>query len=124
MARITDYKSTWEDGKDYADLLEAIKEIDPDKKLRKPDFRFALGQGRVYTSWNDFKNPRARKLMKRYLDDKKHLDGQLATLEKMRRQYRDGDTSLKTAILNMEAEIDNARSELKKSANDVIAAEN
>lgn len=124
MARITDYKSTWEDGKDYADLLDAIKEIDPDKKLRKPDFRFALGQGRVYISWNDFKNPRARKLMKRYLDDKKHLDGQLATLEKMRRQYRDGDTSLKTAILNMEAEIDNARSELKKSANDVIAAEN
>ena len=51
---------------------------------------------RFIISWNDFKNPRARKLMKRYLDDKKHLDGQLATLEKMRRQYRDGDTSLKT----------------------------
>ena len=61
--------------------------------------------------------------MKRYIDGKKHLDNQLAALEKMRRQYRDGDTSLKTSTLNMEVEIDNERAALKKAANDVIAAE-
>ncbi|WP_438638031.1 hypothetical protein [Muribaculum gordoncarteri] len=36
---ITDYRSTWEEGKDYSDLLEAINEIDPDKKVKVDDFR-------------------------------------------------------------------------------------
>ena len=124
MARITDYKATWEEGKDYADLLAAIDAIDPDRKAKVADFMFALPGDRVYTSWSDFKSPRARKLMERYVDAGKQLAEEMDILEKMRLRYRNGDTSLKTRILELERQVENDRAGLKSIANEVIKAEN
>lgn len=122
-ARITDYRSTWEEGRDYNDLLEAVAAIDPDRKVKKDDFRFAMPGGRVYTFWDDFKKPRARHLMEEYMRYKDTLDKDIAELASLRARYRDGSKGLKDAILKLEKRISAERDDLKSKANEVIKAE-
>ncbi len=123
-AMITDYRSTWEEGKDYSDLLEAINEIDPDKKVKVGDFRFALPGGRIYTSWDDFKSPRAKELMEQYVESEKNFADKLSKLARLRDNYRNGNTEASAAILKLEKQIDADRTTLRKLANEVIKAEN
>lgn len=123
-ARITDYRATWEEGKDYSDLLEAINEIDPDKKVKVEDFRFALPGGRIYTSWDDFKSPRAKELMEQYVESDKNFADKLSKLARLRDNYRNGNTEASAAILKLEKQVDADRTTLRKLANEVIKAEN
>ncbi len=123
-ARIADYKSTWEEGKDYSDMLAAVAAIDPDRRMKKADFRFALPGGRVYTSLDDFKLPRARRLMEEYLSARKDFDRNVAELAAMRGRYRDGNRSIKDDILRLEKCVDSDREMLRRKANEVIKAEN
>ena len=111
-------------GVDYSDLLEAINEIDPDKKVKVDDFRFALPGGRIYTSWDDFKSPRAKELMEQYVESDKNFADKLSKLARLRDNYRNGNTEASAAILKLEKQIDADRTTLRKLANEVIKAEN
>lgn len=122
-ARITSYRSTWEEGADYSELLETIRNIDPDRKVKKEDFRFAMPGGRVYTTWDDFKLPRARRLMEDYMRYKATLDNDIAELASLRARYRKGDKGLKDAILKLEKRILTERDDLKRKANEIVKAE-
>lgn len=122
-ARVADYRSTWEDGADYSDLLDAIKNIDPDRKVKKEDFRFAMPGGRVYTSWDDFKLPRARRMMEDYMRYKETLEKDVEELASLRVRYRNGDKGLKDAILKLEKRIITEREDIKSKANEIIKAE-
>jgi hypothetical protein len=119
-ARLASYKATWEEGQDYTTLLNSIKNIDTESKAKSADFRFAMPGNKVYTSWDDFKNPRARKQMSNYVDAQEALANSEATLAAMRLKYRNGETSLKSSILQLENKVENDRDNLKKIANEVI----
>lgn len=122
-ARVTSYRSTWAEGDDYSGLLAEIEAIDPDRKVKKEDFRFALPGGRVYTTWDDFKKPRARHQMEEYVRSKDALDKDLDELAALRVRYHDGDRSVKDAVLRLEKRVIAAREELKAKANEVVKAE-
>ncbi len=123
-ARITDYRSTWESGKNYSDILKKIDKIKLDKSVEQPEFAFALPGGRVYTRLSDFRSSRARALMEEYLAAEKELKANEATLAKLRQKYRNGDRSSTGAIKSLENQIDNDRKALKAKANAVISQEN
>lgn len=123
-ARISDYRSTWEDGKDYRALLAEIDAIDPDSKVRKPDFHFAMPGGRMYTSWDDFRLPRARRLMEEYVEAKTDLDRDIKELSRLRSRYASGDRGVRDAILRLEKKVEVARDDLKRKSNEVVKAEN
>lgn len=123
MARVTRYRDTWAEGEDYADLLEAVEAIDPNHKVKKADFRFALPGGKVYTTWDDFRIPRARKLMEKYVDGCKSYNRDVAELARLRSRYRGGDHGVADAILKLEKRLDADRETLKRLANEVISAE-
>lgn len=123
-ARITDFRSTWEEGKDYADILKKIDKIEISKNSNKKEFTFALPGGRVYTRMSDFRSPRAKALMEEYLDAVEEFKADEAALQKLRLKYRNGDRSSVDAIKNLEQKINAGRNALRKKANAVISQEN
>ncbi|MBD5285364.1 MAG: hypothetical protein HDS29_03690 [Bacteroides sp.] len=123
-ARITDYRSTWESGKNYADLLKKIDKINLDKKTDRSEFEFALPGGRVYTRMSDFRSARARAMMEDYMAAVNSLKADEASLARLRQKYRNGDRSATEAIKNLELKIENDRKALKTKANEIISQEN
>ncbi len=123
-ARITDYRSTWEDGKDYAEILQKIDRIELNRNSKKKEFAFALPGGRVYTRMSDFRSTRAKALMEEYLDAVEEFKANEETLLKLRTKYRNGDRSLIDTIKNLEQKLDTDRGILKQKANAVISQEN
>ena len=122
-AMITDYRSTWEDGADYSDMLAKIEETGSTKTKKGADFYFAMPGGVIYTSWNDFKSPQARNAMDTYLDAKEDIKAVEEELAFLRMQYRDGDRSVSSDIIPLERKLEQMRTNLKKLSNEVILAE-
>ena len=79
--------------------------------------------GRVYTSWDDFKLPRARRMMEDYMRYKETLEKDVEELASLRVRYRNGDKGLKDAILKLEKRIITEREDIKSKANEIIKAE-
>ena len=122
-ARITDYRSTWQPGEDYAELLNEISKAGTAKSGESQDFYFAMPGNKIYTSWNDFKSARARNAMDAYLNAREDIKAVEEELSFLRMQYRDGDTSTRSDILSIERRLDDMRRNLKKLANEVVLAE-
>lgn len=122
-AKLDNYRATWEEDADYSDLLAAIEEIDPEKKIKKDDFRFAMPGGKIYTRWSDFNNNHARSLMEQYLEEYRQYEEHRHNLSQLRRLYTEGNANA-NEIINLEKLIDRKRDDLKRLANDVIRAEN
>lgn len=122
-ARVTSYRSTWEEGADYSDILAAVVAIDPERKVKKEDFRFAMPGGKIYTSWDDFKRPKAKKFMEQYIACKEGIDSDMAELSTLRGRYRNGDKGVGEKIIKLEKRLDQKREELKTRANEVVKAE-
>lgn len=121
-ARLDNYRATWEEGADYSDLLAAIEEIDPEKQIKKDDFRFAMPGGKIYTHWSDFRSDHARSLMEQYLEACRQYDAQKQELAHLRRLYTKGDADA-DEILRLEQLLERKRRDLRRLANDVVRAE-
>lgn len=122
-AKVTSYKSTWEDGADYSDLLAAVVAIDPDAKDIKDDFRFAMPGGKIYRRWDDFKSRKARNLMEKYLEQVEAADNTKTLLKTLRLQYAQGNTSLSDQILKIEKQVENNNTKIQSMINDIVRAE-
>lgn len=120
-AAVTSIAMTMQDGEGYIPLDEDI-DIEVAKGKEK-EFEFSLPGQRVYTNMSDFKSTNARRAMERYLDTKASLVAAQTKLARMREQYRQGNKSKASEILELERQIDQARSTLKNLANDVVRAE-
>lgn len=86
-------------------------------------FSLSLGDGRVYTSLDQFARPQARRSMEEYLTRKKDLAMMLAQLSILRERYSSGDTSARSEILSLEKRVEAARAMMKRLRNAVITAE-
>ncbi len=108
-------------------LLERIASISDGNGYQAvdstPEFEFALPDGRVYTRWEDFKSPQARRLMENYVDALAECRTDRDALERMRRRYSGGKSDLSQSILNLERKQRASQQQLKKLATQVISEE-
>lgn len=125
LARLDNIALTRKEGQDYGKILAAIEEGSSMSGEREShvDFLLALPGNKVYTSYDDFRNPRAKEAMKAYLAKEKKFEGVIARLEELRADYRRGDRSQTVVILKLEEEMDNARDELRSLRDKVVELE-
>lgn len=123
-ARVSSIKSTWQEGKDYADVRARIEALAGSGKSRSREkYAFAIPGGRIYTKLEDFNSDDARQAFVHYLVEQKKFNLDREKLASLRLSYHRGDTSVADEIRSLEREIERQRSELRKEANGVIELE-
>lgn len=117
------YRSTWEDGKDYTAILRQMdaKTVKPTEK--QTEFILGLPDGRIYTSQRDFKNPSSRGLMKEYLDLENRLQQSERRVAELRKEYRKGRQGVAKEIETSESDLEAMRAQLRNLKNDIVRSE-
>ncbi len=121
LAKLSDYRATWEDGADYSELLASPKEAESGNKAAT--FRFAMPDGRIITSLGELKNRQAKSALSTYLDLNAQLTRLQNSLAEMRAAYSRGDRTNSQNILNGEQRIETLRKEIARKRNEVVSAE-
>lgn len=123
-AKVTSIADTWADGADYADIKRRIESA-AEARRSSPvnDFDFAMPDGRVLHRLSDFRSNMARKAMQNYLKEKASVQAFRDELEKMRRRYAQGDTSIGNDILKAERELESREASLRELSNQVVGSE-
>lgn len=121
LALVKSIKDTWEDGTDYSDLLEKIKNIDTSVKKIKNDFKFIIYNKRVYTTLSDFKSAEAKNMMSVWVKNSKDLKTKSETLKQLRAKYatNKNDNNVSSQIISLEKELYNLQESLANIANDI-----
>lgn len=125
LARISSIKATQPAGADYSALFAKMSAIrrDDGKTGTEKDFELSLGDGRVYHSMADFRNPSARNSMKELLLLKAETDATQATLDELREHYRAGDKRVGNQIFSLEQRLAERQYRMKQIRNSVIRQE-
>ena len=124
-ARVSSYRDTWEEGKDYSELITLARKGSAAQGSGAATPQLALsvpGRGTI-TSLQDFKNARARGLAQQWLEQRGQLDRKLAELSTLRERYRKGDQSVAGKITDDEAVVTAIRRQLAQLASQVAEAE-
>ncbi|MDE6644734.1 MAG: hypothetical protein K2J97_01440 [Muribaculaceae bacterium] len=124
-ARVSSYRDTWEEGKDYSELIALARKGSAAQGSGAATPQLALsvpGRGTI-TSLQDFKNARARGLAQQWLEQRGQLDRKLAELATLRERYRKGDQSVAGKITDGEAVVTAIRLQLAQLASQVAEAE-
>lgn len=104
--------------------IASINETERSKlRSSRLSFDMSMGNGRVYTSLNDFTNMQARKEMAVLLKAQNELDAQLERIAELRVRYGRGDRSVASDILDAEAAIEYSRQQITDLRNKVIRLE-
>lgn len=125
-ALVTDIKATQNDDFDAAGALARLKQ----RKQSSPkvavagEFSLSLGNGKVYTTMEDFRSDDAANLMGNVLEAQQTLTEKQGRLADLRLKYGDGDKSVAGEIRTLEVEVERLRAELKNLTNRVIQFEN
>lgn len=124
LARIADYRASWPEEAAYDELLNTIRDIVPGEGVATEDFRFALPDGRVYTTWEDFKSESARAAMEEYLgacDEARETEQELSALRRSYHERRSQQTAAE--ILRLEKEQDSQLSTLRRLRSQTVRLE-
>lgn len=122
LARVTSIRATQPEGADYHEIRQALTSMEQPTTSPQGQFQFALPGGRVLTRLEDF-TPQGRKTMERYLNAQAMVKGTQAKITLLRRQYGQGDKSVRDEILRLEGDLDAARGQLARLSNEVVASE-
>jgi len=120
-AFIRSIKATQEPDKDYSAYLRMPEQSA--SVASESDFALSMGNGEVYTTLADFKNPQARNAMEQYLDSRAELARMEQRLDALRRTYASGDHAVASDILELERRVVAARSMLIRMRNTAIRIE-
>lgn len=126
MARLTDYKATWnaEDVAQYEAILEKISAIDPDYTEKEADFKLPVGNGNYYTHYSDFKHGAAKDAMKAYLAASRNVASTERKLDGLYKRYPVNHAdNVKQEILRLESELEKQRKDLINKRSDVYRLE-
>ena len=125
LARLDNIALTQQQGKDYTPVRRAIARgvAINDRTPRKQDFLFPISGNRVYTSLNDFHNPRARQLMSEYLKKQQKFKSITDRLAALRLDYGRGEASQAELIRELEKQLPAARAELRTMRDDIVTLE-
>lgn len=119
-ARIDDISETWPEEADYSELLATIKAINPDEKVKRIEFNFAVGD-KLYTSYDQLPDHQAQAAVKRYFGSKENFEKEEMKLLDLRKEYhKHSSYSLKTEILKMESQLEKDRVTLEKIRQEAI----
>lgn len=122
-ARIADYRSTWPEEEDYADLLATVRAIDPTRTETR-DFSLPMPGRKIYTRYADFQSKEAAARMQEYMNEKVEYDADCAELRRMRRDYAANPSrSLRQDIPELEHDLEQRTETLRKMLSDVYRLE-
>lgn len=121
IASITDTQTA--NAEEIRRRISTIEGGNSHRKHDSPPFELSLGNGRLYTSLDDFKRPQARREMAALLHEQTQMQAQIARLEELRSRYAAGARNLADQILDAEAAIDFARRNIAEMQNKVIRLE-
>lgn len=124
-ARMDDVKLTRPEGFDLKGALARIPKPGNKAygKASSTTFTLSLGNGRVITSVDDFRNPDAAETMREVINMQSDLNAKQSRLRDMRTNYASGDKSIADDILSLEKEVEDLQKELKTLTNRVIRME-
>ncbi|MDE6652118.1 MAG: hypothetical protein K2K08_06895, partial [Paramuribaculum sp.] len=122
LAKLTDYKRTWEPGKDYSALIKASEEVAEWEEAISQVLRIAMPDGRALAA-NQLKSAQAKSLVSGYASLLTHLKNKELLLDRMRKEYARGNTSNATGIIDTENDINDLRKEIITLRNRIIASE-
>lgn len=126
LARITSIIDTQDQDTDYSELRDRIASIAEGGSKRSQAmqrFNIAMGNGKVYTSLDDFQNVQARRAMVDLISIDAKIKDLADKLDDSRRRYGRGDKSVSGDILDMEAQIEYMREQRVELSNKVIRLE-
>lgn len=124
-AKITSIALTQREDVDYKALLEKkLPEITEESDTpANTQFELDMGNGKTYTSLDDFKSPDARRAMIEAMAAKVELRKNTGTLDSLREKFRNGDRSVSHAILQAEHERQTIQRKLLTATNKAIRLE-
>lgn len=126
LAKLSDIGLTRREGVDYKALLEEklpAPASETAKADHSPRFELDLGNGRIYTSMDQFRNKDARRTMLQLLAAEVNLRKLNEKLDALREKYRKGDRSVSAAILSGERERESLYREIRTTRNKVVRLE-
>ncbi len=103
-ARISSIKDTWNEGKDYSDLVQEARREVVEQSTAKFDFIFVINDNTTYYSLSDFKNGVARGLFSQALDLQQKNNQIKEELDNQREQFANGsdNATMRNSILSLE----------------------
>lgn len=125
-ARITSIADTQNDNADYETIrrhIASIEEGGAGKQRIVRKFVLSLGNGRVYTSLDDFTDIQAKKEMAKLLKSEAETKKLEQRLSELRYRYSRGDKSVGEEILDLEASVEFSREDNAEQRNKVIRLE-
>lgn len=125
-AMLTSISNTWRDQQGVAEFLQKFKSASATQTSPaavEQEFALSLGNGRIYTSLDEFRSPQAREAMEDYLILEDEIRVTQADLNKLREQYAQGDPSAHDDIILLEERIRNQRRQLLDDRNRIITLE-
>ncbi len=124
FARLDNIARTQPDGFDKKAFLNKIDaETASQTSGQNPEFEFALPDGRIITDLTQFQNPKAADALENYLEYKKEYDAARVLLNNLRADYRNGNKSVASHILDLESQCLRMQHELLRLSNLVVSAE-
>ena len=103
--------------------IAAIDEGGSRRGMGNSRFEISMGNGKVYTSLDDFSSRQARQEMKELLVEQEHIDAQIVRLNQLRERYRGGEKNLADQIADAETAIEYGRQKISEWRNKVIRLE-
>ncbi len=103
--------------------IAAIDEGGSRRGMGNSRFELSMGNGKVYTSLDDFSSRQARQEMKELLVEQEHIDAQIVRLNQLRERYRGGEKNLADQIADAETAIEYGRQKISEWRNKVIRLE-
>ncbi len=122
LARLTDYRRTWEYGKDYSDLIAASERAKEAKEDAEPELLIPMPDGRQLTL-KQLRSSQARSLAGQYASRIEQLKEKETSLARLRDEYSRGNRSRSGSILDAEANIERLRNEITSLRNRIVSAE-
>lgn len=123
FAKISDFQAT-QDGRDYSELLETVRNIKPERSGKRADFHFPMKGGKEYTTLSDFRSNAARETMAEYLTENEAYSRSLSQLKEMRRKYADHRSdALAQKILKSESSLEQQKKRIENLKNKIYRAE-
>lgn len=124
LALMSDYRLSWQE-EDYSELIDKIKNIDPNNEEPIADFHLPMPGGIIYSSFSDFRNNMSYAYMEQYLDLNASQEDDLAELSELRRQFasRKTNTDLKNRIIQLESATSSRAEKMRKFLSDIYRLE-
>ena len=122
LAKLTDYKRTWEKGKDYSALIAASNDLPEWEETISASLKIAMPDGRAL-SVSQLTSPQAKSLVPGYASLLTQLKNKETLLQRMRKEYSFGYTADSSAIIDAENDMNDLRKEIINLRNKIIKSE-